>query len=176
MSTCADCGVLPRMPTVSGRPYWEAGQAARRNSSWPSRRRPGALGNGSRWGRGSTIEAERARQAMIADIMRDPRLAGMGLSEAEITAMTGQPVAATGAEQARTLVTGARQVDIGGQLTETIDEQFRAQSDTYIALGGVMITWISTGMEAASPDVVGSLAKLLFPHLVDLQTQAGNRP
>jgi len=124
----------------------------------------------------ANIEAERARQAMIADIMRDPRLAGMGLSEAEITAMTGQPVAATGAEQARTLVTGARQVDIGGQLTETIDEQFRAQSDTYIALGGVMITWISTGMEAASPDVVGSLAKLLFPHLVDLQTQAGNRP
>ena len=122
------------------------------------------------------LEAERSRQAMIEAIMRDPRLLGMGYSTAEISAVVQGPEAATGAEQAQLIVKGAEEIDVGRQLTETIDEQLRATSDTRISMGSLMITWISTGMEGSSPDIVDSLARLLFPYLADLQTQASTRP
>lgn len=122
------------------------------------------------------VQAERARQAMITDIMRDPRLVGMGLSATEAAKVTGAPMAAAGVEQAQMLVTGAREVDVGAQLTKTIEEQFQATSDTWVLMGELSLQWFFQGQEAASPTIATNLAKLLFPYLHEQLTQVGFRP
>ncbi|NLG26476.1 MAG: hypothetical protein GX557_01085, partial [Chloroflexi bacterium] len=119
------------------------------------------------------VESDRTRQAMIASIMSDPRLLALGLSAAEVAQVTGGSLAGAGVDQAEMLLTGAQAVDIGGELTATIVAQFQAEEKSFVTMGGLMMTWISTGLKGAEPTAWQMMVEALFPGIYDKPQQTG---
>ena len=121
------------------------------------------------------IQGDRSRQAMIESLIRDPRLQALGMSAGEITSLTGAPMAGAGVEQMNTLVTAAGSVDVGRQLSETIDKQFRSTEDLWVTMGETAMSWFTSGFVALAPEIAAQLAQTLLGPLVDEMERTGVR-
>lgn len=121
------------------------------------------------------INADRSRQAMIESLIRDPRLQALGMSASELTAITGSPMAAAGVDQMNTLVTAAGSVNVGQQLSEEIDKQFRSTEDLWVAMGETAMGWFTSGFTTLAPEIAAALAQTLLGPLLDEMERTGVR-
>jgi hypothetical protein len=121
------------------------------------------------------VNADRSRSAMIESLISDPRLQGLGMTASELTAATGTPMAAAGVEQMNTLVKAAGSVDVGRQLAESIDAQFRSTEDLWVAMGESAMTWFVGGFTSLAPEIATALARTLLGPLLDEMERTGVR-
>ncbi len=117
------------------------------------------------------LQAEASREAMIAEIMSDPRLGGFSTAQRERVLGTGSE--AGGATYAEAWVTGAVSVDAGKGFTDAFGEQIRAQEARWRVFGGLSAGWMIEGMGDAAGLAANELVDVLFPGIMDELRRAG---
>lgn len=117
------------------------------------------------------LQAEASREAMIAEIMSDPRLGGFSTAQRERVLGTGSE--AGGATYAEAWVTGAVSVDAGKEFTDAFGQQMRAQEASWRVFGGLSAGWMIEGMGDAAGQAANALIDVLFPGIMDELRRAG---
>lgn len=115
------------------------------------------------------MEAERARERMIADIMSDPRLGGFTVTER--AQALGLP--SEGASYAQALEVGITSVNVANSMTDAFTEHLRAESVRYRVLGVEIAGWVADGVEEGTVDMAARLARGLFPAMYDEMQRSG---
>ena len=66
-------------------------------------------------------------------------------------------------------------MDVGRQLSEEIDEQFRSTEDLWVAMGETAMSWFTSGFTNLAPEIAAALAQTLLGPLLDEMERTGVR-
>lgn len=117
------------------------------------------------------LSAEASREAMIADIMSDPRLGGFSVAQRERALGTGGEAGGSGYAEA--WVAGAVSVDAGKEFTEAFGTQMQGQQQRWRIFGSLSAGWIIDGMGDAAEGARNQLVDILFPGIYDRLERSG---
>ena len=117
------------------------------------------------------LQAEASREALIADIMSDPRLGGFSVAQREAVLGTGSE--AGGATYAQEWVAGAVSVDAGKAFTDAFGTQLQTQETRWRLFGSLSAGWMVSGMGDAAANASNALVDVLFPGIMDELRRAG---
>jgi hypothetical protein len=123
-----------------------------------------------------TLAAEAEREALIAEIMSHPALAG--LSPAAVKQVLGQvaPIEAMGMDVGSQFLTGWQATDVGKEVTDSFQEQIERQAERWVGFGSLAVSWFAKGVkEGTTPEVAGIFVDLLLPRLSEV-LMGGRRP
>jgi len=117
------------------------------------------------------LQAESSREAMIAEIMNDPRLGGFSMAQREQVLGVGSE--SGGATYAEAWVTGAVSVDAGKEFTDAFSAQLEGQEARWRVFGSLSAGWMIDGMGDAAALASNALVDVLFPGIMDELRRAG---
>jgi len=117
------------------------------------------------------LQAEASREAMIAEIMSDPRLGAFSVAQREQVLGLGSE--SGGATYAEAWVTGAVSVDAGKAFTDAFSAQLQGQEARWRVFGSLSAGWMIGGMGDAATGASNALIDVLFPGIMDQLRRAG---
>jgi hypothetical protein len=117
------------------------------------------------------LQAEASREAMIAEIMSDPRLGAFSVAQREQVLGVGKE--SGGATYAQAWVTGAVSVDAGKAFTDAFSAQLQSQEARWRVFGSLSAGWMISGMGDAATSASNALVGVLFPGIMDELRRAG---
>ena len=117
------------------------------------------------------LQAEASREAMIAEIMSDPRLGAFSVAQREQVLGLGSE--SGGATYAEAWVTGAVSVDAGKAFTDAFSAQLQSQEARWRVFGSLSAGWMISGMGDAATSASNALVGVLFPGIMDELRRAG---
>jgi hypothetical protein len=113
------------------------------------------------------LEARRAREAMIAQIMSGPEFAALGATSSERARIRADFGLDPGVDLASSIGDGMLRVDVAAEFTRVFVKNMEGQTAEYELLGERIAGHVSVGVRNALPITARAIAKALVPAFYD---------
>ena len=151
---------------------WEMGQWGQLGAGFDPQASMGAL----RSRMIEELEARRAREAMIAQIMAGPEFAALGATSSERASIRADFGLDPGVDLASSIGDGMLRVDVAAEFTRVFVKNMEGQATEYELLGERIAGHVSVGVRNALPITAKAIAKALVPAFYDEMQAQGMLP